>query len=251
MSKINGSNGSRRRGRPPLCPGQPSPGVYVRFPLPAYDLLDKFARQRHCSIPDLIRHTPQALGAQQKEIQQLQACVDRLVNERSQAATPEESIRTWMRLLAAKAETESTEAAVLRFVERWPDDVHAPSLLRTLDGFREANLKSPGAYSDADLWLILNHSDQWREMKARLPKPVFEELPDGSREVQIQSQVRGPGDYGFAPDCPYCGELTFFMLRVLGPFSNLRGSLTHTGCRKFHFRLTVQFTERKEGPDAN
>jgi hypothetical protein len=149
-------NGKRRRGRPSICPGQPSVPTNVRLPESDFVALDRYAREQGVTLPDLIRAAPKVIG-------QLLDERDQLIAHLSIVATPEQKLTSFMRLLSAKGldRTGSTVAAVMSFLERFPTDISAPLIRRTLEEFNRINDLSPGRLSDDDLWQILQHGEPW------------------------------------------------------------------------------------------
>lgn len=62
MDRDETSTGTVKRGRPPIA--EQSVRVSVRIPVETYDRLDRIARQRDASVPDVIR---QRISASEKQ----------------------------------------------------------------------------------------------------------------------------------------------------------------------------------------
>jgi predicted HicB family RNase H-like nuclease len=58
--------GGRRRGRPPLSPGETSERVCVRLPESDYDLVYKMAKANRVSVPELMRQALRHLVSDQR-----------------------------------------------------------------------------------------------------------------------------------------------------------------------------------------
>jgi hypothetical protein len=154
-------NGHRKRppGRPRLVPDESSVSVSVRFCESDFDWLDKCSKESHCTIPDILRTLPKLVHRYQRQMDHLLA---------TQNISNEDLMTSFMRMLSAAAETASTQAAVARFLERWPDDPYVPSVHRIMDRFHEINALRPGFLTEADLWSMLQHGGAVLKLKPEL-----------------------------------------------------------------------------------